>query len=318
MLPPAHPSLRTILAIATGALAATALLPVTAQERIALRGTSVTLTPPPGFVLGRDGKGLENAATGSTITIAERPAQGYADLAARFASAKSLTEGYASQGVTIRAVRQIAVGDGQVPFAIGRQTPKGQGTELTKYLALLRGDKTVLVTFTIGDRSLSEADAEALIRSIELTPEPTVEELLATLPFTFRAAPPFRVTDVRARSSATLSAAPAAAGAAAEPVIVIGRGNSGAALGEEPQVAIDLLQNTSGLRDAVITSAEPAPFAGGTGFVVHASVGQRTIVQYLRIVPGGAYVRFLARGETAAMQDAAAAIAEVASSVELP
>jgi hypothetical protein len=39
-------------------------------------------------------------------------------------------------------------------------------------------------------------------------------------------------------------------------------------------------------------------------------------VQYLRIVPGGGYLRLLARGETSAMQGAESVIAEIASSVE--
>ena len=63
-----------------------------AQQRVTLPGTSVTLTAPPGFALARDGKGLEHSASGSTLSIAERPAAAYADLAARFSSAKSLSE----------------------------------------------------------------------------------------------------------------------------------------------------------------------------------------------------------------------------------
>ena len=73
-----------------------------------------------------------------------------------------------------------------------------------KYFALLKGDKTVLVTFTIGDRSFTEADAEAVVRSIELTPEPTLEERLAELPFTFRAVEPYRVEEVIPRQAVTL------------------------------------------------------------------------------------------------------------------
>lgn len=289
--------------------------PAYAQQRVALPGTSVTLTVPPGFALARDGKGLEDSASGSTIAIAERPAAAYADLAARFSSAKSLSEGYAAQGVTIRAVRQLTVNDSPVTFAVGRQVSQGQPAETLKYLALLKGDKTVLVTFTITDRGFSEADAEAVIRSIALTPAPTPAELLATLSFTFREIEPFRIANVRARAAATLAAGSGTGGSATE--IVIGRGNSGAAMGEEAQVAVDLLKNTSGLRDAEITRAEPAPFAGGTGYVVQASVGSRTVVQYLRIVPGGGYLRLLARGEAGAIQDAAAAIAAIADSVEL-
>jgi hypothetical protein len=300
------------------AVAMLALAPAGAQERVTLRGTSVTLTAPPGFAVTRDGKGLENAATGSSITVAERPAETYADLAARFSSPKSLSDGYAGQGVTIRSVRTIAAADGNVPFAVGRQASQALSPELAKYLALLKGDRTVLVTFTIGDRGFTEADAEAVVRSIELAKEPTVDEQLATLPFALRVVAPFRVTNVRARSSVTLAVETPGPGASSEPAIVIGRGSASAGPGEEPQAAVDLLKNTPGLRDAQIVRAEAAPFAGGAGFVVEATVGERKVTQYLRILPGGTYVRFLARGPSGAMDDHAAAIDEIARSVESP
>ena len=121
----------TTLLAAAATIAALTLAPAGAQERVALRGTSVTLTAPPGFTPTRDGKGLENAATGSSITVAERPAEAYAELAARFSSAKSLSDGYAGQGVTIRSVRTISVEDDSVPFAVGRQASKALTPEAT-------------------------------------------------------------------------------------------------------------------------------------------------------------------------------------------
>jgi hypothetical protein len=281
------------------------------QERVTIPGTSVTLTAPAGFAPARGTRGLENADTGSTITIAERPAEAYADLAARFASAKSLTAGYAGQGVTIRSVRSIGVGDATVPFAVGVQSEDGRTS--AKYLALLKGDKTVLVTFTIADRGFSEVDAEALLRSIELTPAPTIEEQLAALPFVFDTVEPFRVVAVRGRDSATLASG---AGTPADPSIVIGRGASRALMGDEAKVALDLLKSTGGFANAAISAEGPMHFAGGTGYFIKAVVGERTVVQYFRIVPGGAYLRFLARGETSAMEAADAAIAQLAASVE--
>jgi hypothetical protein len=277
------------------------------QERLAIRGTSVTLTPPPGFTPARSARGLENTATGSTITISETSAQSYAELAERFSSPKSLTEGYAQQKVTIRSVRRI---DGTIPFAIGQQAANGK--TVTKYLGLVQGDKTVLVTFTIADRSFTETDAEAVLRSIEIAPEPTLEERLETIPFTFRAVEPYTVADIIPRQAVTLEAE----GEGARPVVVIGYGRSQALMGDEPRVAVELLRGTSGYREAQIVAQAPAAFAGGTGYVVTAVVGERTVVQYLRIIPGGGYLRLLARGETSAIQSAEAVITEIASSVE--
>jgi hypothetical protein len=299
-------------AVVATVLAAVALAqPAGAQERVAIRGTLVTLVPPPGFKVSRTARGIENTETGSTITIAERSAEGYAQLAEMFTSPKNLSAGFGEQDVTIRSVRQVAVGNGYVPFAIGTQRRRGGGSELIKYLALLRGGKTTLVTFTLGDRSFTEADAETLIRSIELAPAPTTEELLERLPFTLRVVEPFRVTNVASRTSVTLET-----GEDDGPVIVIGRGASQALMGEEARVAVEVLKTTGGFVDAVIGAQGPAPFAGGNGYRVSAVVGDRTIVQYLTIVPGGYYLRFVARGETSAMQAVEAVVEEIAGSVE--
>ena len=199
--------------------------------------------------------------------------------------------------------------DGKIPFAIGQQLDKGK--TFAKYLALLQGDKTVLVTFTIGDRNFTEADAEAVVRSIELTPDPTIEERLAQLPFTFRAVEPYAVAEVIQRQAARLEVE----GDAAQPAIVIGYGRSQALMGDEARVAVELLR-TGSYREAEITAQEPVAFAGGNGYVVTAVIENRMAIQYLRIVPGGGYLRFLARGETSAMQGAEAVIREIASSVE--
>lgn len=303
----------SLVAAILAALVATAMAAVAplgaahAQERVSIAGTSVTLTPPPGFTVSRRSRGLEDAA-GSTITVAERPAQAYAALAERFSSAKALSDGYAQQNVTIRSVRRI---DGRIPFASGRQTTDGR--DIAKYLALLEGDKTVLVTFNIADRGFTEADAEAVVRSIELTPGPTLEEQLATLPFTFRAVAPYALADLIPRQAVTLDVE----GDDEQPVIVIGAGRSQAIMGDEPRVAAELLRATGReWRDAEIVAQGPAPFAGGEGYVVSAVAADRTSMQYLRIVPGGAYLRLLARGTTTAVENAKDVIEQIAATVE--
>lgn len=276
-------------------------------QRLTIRGTSVTLTAPPGYTASRRERGIENTTTGTTITISEASAEAYAGLADRFKSAKSMTDGYANQNVTIRSVRSV---DGKIPFAIGRQTKDGK--DFTKYLALIKGDKTVLVSFTSPDRNFTEADAEAVLRSIELAPEPTLEERLAQLPFVFRAVEPYVVKDVINRQAVNLEVKDDRA----QPVVTIGFGRSQALMGEEARVAVELLKGTGGWRDAQITSQEPATFAGGKGYRVMAVVEDRTAVQYLRIVSGGQYIRLLARGTTSAMQNAETVITELASTVE--
>jgi hypothetical protein len=281
------------------------------QEAVAIPGTLVTLTPPPGFKVA--GRGLDNGA-GSTITISERSAEGYAELAATFSSAKNLSAAYAAQGVTIRAVRQISVPAGQALFAAGTQSFRGRNT--IRYFALLKGDKTVLITFNLADRSFAEADAETLLRSVSLGSAPTVDEQLARLAFTFEVIEPFHVANVIDRNTVTLEMGDDDRPASSRPAVVIGRGQSQAVMGDEARVAVELLKNTAGFREATVTSERPVTFGGGAGYAITAVVAERTVVQYLRIVPGGAYLRLLARGPTAAMQEAEAPIAAIADSVE--
>src|SRR5688572_22612420 len=88
-------------------------------QRLTIRGTSVTLTAPPGYTAAGSERGIENTTTGTTITISEASAEAYPGLADRFKSAKSMTDGYANRNVTIRSVRSV---DGNIPFAVGRQT----------------------------------------------------------------------------------------------------------------------------------------------------------------------------------------------------
>ena len=122
--------------------------PASAQESVRVAGTSVTLTPPPGFTARA--RGFENEA-GSSITISERSADDYAELAATFKSAKDLSAAYAEQKVLIRGVRQLSTPTGPALFASGTQSTNSR--QIVKYLALLKGDKTVLVAFNIVDRA---------------------------------------------------------------------------------------------------------------------------------------------------------------------
>src|SRR5262245_48050422 len=63
--------------------------PPSGPQRLTIRGTSVTLTAPPGYTASRSERGIENTTTGTTITISEASAEAYAGLADRFKSAKS-------------------------------------------------------------------------------------------------------------------------------------------------------------------------------------------------------------------------------------
>jgi hypothetical protein len=302
-------------AVSIALLAGLALtLSVGAQERVKIAGTSVTLTAPPGFAPARGVTGLQNEA-GSTITIAERSGEAYAELVEVFSSARTLSQRYASQKVSIRGVRELVIGDARVPFASGRQTV--QGKEVGKYFALLKSDKTVLVTFTIADRNFTEADAEAVVRSVELTPGPTLEERLAQMSFSFSVVEPFHVMDVRGRDLVTLVVGDGSDATRSQPTIVIERAPARTEVGDEPRIAAELVRGVGGFREAELVEQRPAPFASDDGYFVAAAFEGRTLVQYLRVLPGGAYVRLVARGDAGVMERVAEAVTAIADSVQI-
>jgi hypothetical protein len=84
--------------IVISALALVASATVAQTQTVRIPRTSVTMAVPQGFRVAREFTGLEDAA-GTSISIAEMPAAGYARLAATFASPKTASNGFAGQGI---------------------------------------------------------------------------------------------------------------------------------------------------------------------------------------------------------------------------
>ena len=285
-------------------------------EPISIPGTSVAMAAPAGFTVAHDYTGLEHLETGSSILIAELPAEAYPELADLFTRADDLVARFASQGVGITDTRELTVDGARVPFAVGRQF--AQGVEFAKYVAVFKGENTVLMTFSIADSSgFSESDAEAVVRSVTLARAPTIDEKLALLSFTFRAIAPFRASDVLAGNAVMLTTFDGTDPSGTKPVVVLAQAPTAARPGDESRLAEHFLRKMSDFADARIEEQGPTTFAGGRGHFIAAVFEARTVLQYLRVLPDGTYVRLVSRGETDAMESAAAAIIEVANSVQL-
>jgi hypothetical protein len=306
--------------VATASLAfavlsgAAAPLPAEAQL-VQIPGTTVAMNVPMGFRIARSFRGLEDPASGSTITIAEYPPEGYAEVAAVFASPKTASTRYASEGARIMQIEPIAVEGGQVPLAVGSQEKNGK--EQAKYITVLGGgaSNAVLVTFNIAPTSpLGRSDVEALVRSIRVARLPTLEEKLAQLSFTFEAAAPFRVADVPDGFTANLATFDGTDPTGEKPVASIRRLRTTALPSESARMAKQLL--TTMAAGAQITAEMPAMFAGGQGYYLTAAAGNRTIQQFLRVLPGGTLIQLVAVGETNAMSEATDAVQQLAASVD--
>ncbi len=78
---------------------------------IDIPGTSVSLEPPAGFTISDNFAGLENTASGSTITINELPFEAYEEVATVFSTTEAATEALVRQGIIIEAHTLLDIGE---------------------------------------------------------------------------------------------------------------------------------------------------------------------------------------------------------------
>ncbi|MEO8465685.1 MAG: hypothetical protein ABI640_10125 [Gammaproteobacteria bacterium] len=305
------PTLASWLALAA------AFLPALGHAQVVqIPNSTVTLAAPAGFRVARNFVGLENTATGSMIQIAEYPPDQYAEVSSVFASPKTASTRYASEGVRITRIEPVSLESGSVPLAIGQQVKNGK--EFQKYISVFGGGeaKAVLVTFTIGaGQSMSRSDVEAVVRSIKVKRLPTQEELFAQLSFVFKPAPPLRFTTAPDPYTAMLSTFDGNDDTGLKPIARITRVGTSALPSESAKMAEQSLKSMAA--NAVIKERANVAFAGGQGAYLSAVVDKRTVMLFLRVQPGGSYLQLLAVGETAQMAEVASVVKETAASVEL-
>jgi hypothetical protein len=299
------------------AVLAVAALPAAAQT-VRIPRTTVTLTAPPGFRIARAFPGLENPESGSKISVAEYAPDARAELVDVFSSPKTATARYASEGTRITRIEPLAVPAGSGTLAIGSQDVKGQ--EFTKYIAVLAGERTkyALITFSIAAASpLPRSDVDKVLRSVMLERMPTLDEKLAQLPFRFEVEAPFHTTDILGGGTALVATFDGTDPTGKKPIMMIGKAGTSAAPAEARQAAEKMLRSLGGFADAAIQEQAAKPFAGGEGQFIAAVAGDRTVVQYLRVLPGGCLMRLVARGDSAAIDVLRKTIDAIAASVEL-
>jgi hypothetical protein len=288
-------------------------------QLVAVPGTHVALAPPQGFTLARDFGGFENKRGGSSITIEEMPPNTAAEITAAFSSPKAVSTRFASQGVRITRIDRIALDSGDAPLAVGEQSFKG--SEFVKYMTLLGGrdgKNTVLITFNLSaSTTLRQSDVEAVVRSVTIGRVPSLSEKLAQVPFTFEPAPPFHTADAMPGTAVILATLDGVDPQGKKPLIVIGKVPTGASPAENEQVNESEMRSVPGFREAPVTERRNMPFAGGTGNFISAALNGRTVIQVVRVLPGGSLMRLLATGDTPAIEGARQAILDIASSVAL-
>jgi hypothetical protein len=286
-------------------------------QTVKIPRTSVTMAVPQGFRVAREFSGLEDAA-GTSILIAEMPPAGYAQLAATFASPKTASSGFAAQGVKITRIEQLEVGGRAIPLAIGDQAQNNK--QFRKYITVLGGGdaNTVLITFTVPSSSpFGQSDVESALKSVQIAPAVTLEQKLAELRFKFEPASPFRTTEVAGNTALLTSyAGPDPSGK--KPMMMISGASTNAAPQDTPREAERIFRGMGGFAGAELTEQKPVTFAGGQGYFIAGAANGLTMLQFVRVLPNGTYVRLVARGETSAMAEMQSAVTATADSVEVP
>jgi hypothetical protein len=311
---------RTLVAMLACGLACVGLGASADAQPVRIPGTSVTMTAPQGFKASRNPPGLTNAATGSSVVVAELPPDSYKEALAVFSSPKAASSRYAEQGIRFTRIEQLTIGAAQVPLAIGGKAENGR--EVRKYIAVMGGaqnnEKTTLITFSItGSDSLGQSEVETVLRSVALGRVATLDEKLARLTFKFKAVPPFHTSDVVDGATVMLATFVGDDPSAAKPIVAIARGSTSSSPAEVAQLSERFIHSMPEFKDAQVSEQKAAPFAGGNGYFMAAAAGELGIQQYLLVLPGGRFVRLFARGEPSALEEVHDAVVEIADSVEL-
>lgn len=286
-------------------------------EQIRIPGTSVSLDSPEGFTLASSFSGLENLRDGSSITVSEFPLEAHRELLPIFTDLDAAIANFRQQGVSIERAATYVIGQQQIPALIGSQPIPGG--EVGKFLALYRGDVTVMLTFNVFDpRVLNPSTVEKTILSVRLAPAATLQQKVEQLPFTFRVTAPFRVGDTMGGSTVLLPSFEGTDPSGLMPAVIIGRSLSPIDPSSSLElVARQLLLSTKGFENAEITSDRQVGFGGGNAAFLEATAAQRTIVQFVRILPNGRYVRLLAFGETNQLKRVMSSVTKIADSVAI-
>lgn len=239
-------------AVSTGwVFACLAAAPVHAQVEFPGAG-GVGLDAPPGMVLSTQFAGFEDRENGSSIVIAELPAEAYPQLVTGFTDA-----GLASRGIVVTQRSDWSMAGAEAFLVRGTQAV--QGVEFAKWM-LVAGNAatTALVTVQIPESVDTYPDAviEEALRTVQFRAAGGVDEQIAALPFVVGDLAGFRTVRTLAGSGLLLTEGPNDVVKAAEqPIIVIAASlDTPPAAAARDDFARHAAETLVGVRDLEITT----------------------------------------------------------------
>ena len=288
----------------------------TAQQ---VPGTTVSMTPPAGFVLATEFSGFRNQEGTASILVVELPAEAYPQLAAMFGDLEMARKAFATKGISVSTVKRIDTPSGPVVFLSGTQTA---GTaHLNKWMALLKGEKTVLITFQATEGSaLTEAAAEKATENTTLGSVPSLPEKVSKLPFKIEATAPFRIVDTIMGSGVMLTAGDKDVDPEGkQPMLVVAADMSGkGGSGDLAQTARAMIAQTQILKDATIETEKAIRFAGSDGILLSGKTQDgRHFSQFAAVGSQRRFIRMVAFVPADRVDETRDAIEAIARSIAL-
>ncbi len=287
-----------------------------AQDAQPVPGTSVTMVPPENFTPASAFSGFENQEEMASILIVEMPAQAYEEIrSALFSDVGSARKKFASKGIAVTDLKTLKGLSGTVRVVSGTQ--EAMGVTHNKWVALVQGEKTVMITVQAPqDAEPGEKEVFRALASVRLGGEPSREEKLAALPFTVKAAPPFRIVNTVAGSSVLLTAGELDVDPqGTQPLVVVATQLGDVTTADPHVLAKRLLAGSHRLENARIEKQESVRFAGGDGILLAGRAADGRLFRQYLTVGKDRYIRMVALmpadtgGETQAAIDKIAASA---------
>lgn len=291
-----------------------------AQDRKVITGTTVSLVPLEGFTLSTTFAGLESASTKASLLVVELPPQAHDQLAPLFADREKAKANFARQNITVDDIESIETGAGPAPLITGSQ--EASGTSYDKWIVLLKGEKTVMITVQSPDGAdLDPDDIVAMLKTVSLGAPPSIADKLKALPFTVAAAEPFRIIDTLGGSGVLMTAGPLDADpSGTQPIIVVAYQLSAPIPADRLEASAEaLLKQTKNLEAATIAKRERVTFAGSPGVLLTGTATDRgtekRFAQYMAVGAEGRFVRLVAIAPASADDAVKAGIEKVAASI---
>jgi hypothetical protein len=313
---------RTTIRLAMGSLLAAGLaVSAQAQERTAISGTTVSLTPLKGFVPSAKFAGLENAEAKASVLVVELPPEAHPQLSTLFTNLEMAKTNFAKQNITIDEAEEIETAGGKGRILTGQQA-LGAAT-FDKWIVLLKGAKTVMITVQAPDDSdLDGDDIVAMLKTVSLGAEPTLEQKLEALPFRVRASEPFRVVDTFGGLGVLMTSGPLNVDPkGSQPMLIVSYQTGGQVpAGQLAAVGEKLLQTTRGFEKAEIAKRDTITFAGSkdgamlSGTITEGAARKR-FAQYMGLGADGRFVRMIVSADEATYASLEPAIKAIADSI---